>query len=84
MKTIFVPIGGGDSDAAVMETALAIATPLRGHIEFLHINVNPGDAAQYTPHVEFARGPAIHNAMAELTREQATRATAASRHVQEF
>lgn len=84
MKSIFVPIGGGDSDAAVLETALAVATPLQAHLEFLHVHVDPADAARYTPHVEFARGPAIHNALAELTREQATRAMAAGRHVQDF
>jgi len=84
MKTIFVPIGGSDSDAAVMETALEIATPLHAHLEFLHIHVSPGDAARYIPHVAFARGPAINNAMAELDHEQTTRSIMASRHVLEF
>jgi len=84
MKSIFVPIGGGNSDTAVMETALAIATPLHGHIEFLHVHVSAGDAARHTPHVEFARGPAIQNAMATLERESATRTMHASRHVLDF
>jgi nucleotide-binding universal stress UspA family protein len=84
MKTILVPIGGGESDAAVMQAALAIAEPLAGHLRFLHVAVSPGDAARHTPHVDFARGAAIHGALAELEHDARTRSRNASERVHEF
>jgi nucleotide-binding universal stress UspA family protein len=84
MRSIFVPIGGGESDTAVMETALAIATPLSAHLEFMHVRIEAGEAARHTPHVDFARGVALHNALAELEQDAATRAAGADRHVREF
>lgn len=84
MRTILVPVGGGDSDAIVMNTAFAIASPLRAHLDFLHIRVSAAEAARYTPHIEFARGSAIQNAFMELELESATRSTEAKRHVVEF
>jgi nucleotide-binding universal stress UspA family protein len=84
MRTILVPVGGGDSDAIVMNTAFAIASPLRAHLDFLHVHVSADEAARHTPHIEFARGPALHNAFVELERESVTRSTQANRHVVEF
>ena len=45
MKTTLVPVGGGDTDKAVFETALAVARTLTGHLEFLHICMGASDAA---------------------------------------
>jgi nucleotide-binding universal stress UspA family protein len=84
MKTIFVPVGGGESDAVVMDTALAVATPLQAHLTFTHVNVSAAEAARHAPHAAFARGPAIHSAMAELEREGTARSATADRHVREF
>jgi hypothetical protein len=59
MKNILVLAGGGDSDQNVFASALGIAQPLGAHPEFLHIQVDPGEAALSQPHAEFARGPAM-------------------------
>ena len=59
MKNILVLSGGGDSDQNVFATALGVAQPLGAHLEFLHIQVDPGEAALWQPHAEFARGPAM-------------------------
>jgi hypothetical protein len=45
MKNILVLAGGADSDEAVFVTALAAARPLRAHLEFCHLQVDPGEAA---------------------------------------
>jgi hypothetical protein len=59
MKIILVLAGGGDSDEAVFATALGVAQPLGAHLEFLHVQVDPGEAALWQPHAEFARGQAM-------------------------
>lgn len=84
MKTILVPTSGGETDHAVFRTALCAARPLHAHLEFFHVRVGPGEAALYTPHVEFARGPAIGDAISRLQQEEAKRSTAASLHFRAF
>lgn len=84
IKTILVPVGGGDADHAVFESALTVAKPLLAHLEFLHVRVSAGEAAHHTPHVDFARGAALRNALQSLGDAAATRADAAARHVCEF
>ena len=44
MKTILVPVGGGDTDEAVFTTAFIAAQPLGAHIEFFHARIKPGEA----------------------------------------
>lgn len=84
MKTILVPIGGGGSDATVLDAALAVASALSAHLELLHVRVPPGDAARYTPHIDFARGSAIRHTMLELEADAARALTAARRHISDF
>ena len=81
MRSVFVPIGGSESDEPVMETSLAIASPAGGHLEFMHVRVDAGEAARYTPHVDFARGAAMHSALVELEQDAATRSISADWHV---
>ena len=57
MKNILVLAGGGDNDEAVFATALAAAQPFHAHLEFLHVQIGPGEAAAWEPHAEFLRGP---------------------------
>ena len=45
MKNMLVLAGGGGSDHAVFATALSIAQPLGAHLEFFHVQVDPGEAA---------------------------------------
>jgi nucleotide-binding universal stress UspA family protein len=84
IKTILVPASGSDTDAVVFETALAAARPSRAHLEFFHLRVSSGAALQYTPHVGFARGKALHNVLQELHKEAEQRSNAAERHIRDF
>ena len=80
MKTILVTAGGSTTDRAVFATALAAARPLAAHLEFFHVRITAEEAALFTPHVEFARGPAIRDAIARLRDEEITRSAAALLH----
>jgi nucleotide-binding universal stress UspA family protein len=84
MKTILVPAAGSDTDPAVFATALAAAQPLGAHLEFLHLRLQPGDAAAFIPHVEFAQGAALRAAMHHLETDQERRSTLGRRHFQQF
>ena len=55
MKNILVLAGGGDKDEAVFATALAAAQPFHAHLKFLHVQIEPGEAAGWKPHAEFLR-----------------------------
>ena len=83
MKTILGLIGGGDRDEIILRTALAAAVPLLAHLDFLHIHVSAGIAAQYG-HVDFAMGAALGNALGELKISAATFSKVAEGHVREF
>jgi nucleotide-binding universal stress UspA family protein len=84
MKTILVPVGGGESDDLVLETALAVAQPLAAHLEFLHVHVGAGEAALHTPHAAFARGQALRNTLDDLKQQASERAAAAARNVRKL
>jgi nucleotide-binding universal stress UspA family protein len=84
MKNLFVPIGGGMSDAAVLATAWSVARATGAHLTFFHVTINPGDAALWLPHADFARGAAVHAMIDELQREAEQRASGARQHVEEF
>jgi nucleotide-binding universal stress UspA family protein len=84
MKSILVPVGGSDTDAPLLETALAAARPFSSHLHFLHVHVGAGEAAANIPHTEFAMGPALVNALKHLEKEATTRSVEASRHVRDF
>jgi nucleotide-binding universal stress UspA family protein len=81
MKTILVPTGGSDTDDTVFSTALAAARPFTAHLNFVHVTIGPGEAAPYVPHVDFARGPALADALDQLVTDAATRAATAECHV---
>ena len=80
MRTILVLAGGRESDKAVFATALSAAKPLGAHLEFLHVRISAGEAAAYTPHIEFASGTALHAAFSDLREEAKTRSAAALHH----
>jgi nucleotide-binding universal stress UspA family protein len=84
MKTILTPAAGSDSDIATFETALAAARPLGAHLEFLHIRISPSEAARFTPHLDFAPGAALHQALETLADADKARSAAAARHVRDF
>jgi hypothetical protein len=84
VKSFLVPVGGAGSDDAVLETAMAAARPFAAHLNFLHVQVGAGQAARHSPHADFATGPALHGALADLETEAKVRTSAAEQHVREF
>ena len=84
MKTILVLIGGGDRDEVILRTALAAAVPLSAHLDFLHVHVSAGIAAQYDSQVQFAMGAGIRNALDDLETKAKTFSEVAADHVREF
>jgi nucleotide-binding universal stress UspA family protein len=84
MKKILVPAGGSKTDLVVFETALAVARPLDAHLEFLHVHLDASQAALHTPHVEFARGAALRNALDHLKEQCESRARTANNNVLAF
>ncbi len=84
MKSILVPVGGGNTDESVLATALAVARLFSGHLQFVHIRVSPGQAAVYSPGVEFASGPALRDALDQLGKEADQRSSVAAQRVRDF
>jgi nucleotide-binding universal stress UspA family protein len=84
MRTILVLAGGRSTDKAVFDTALAAAKPFDAHLEFLHVRISPAEAAIYTPHIDFARGGALHAALDHLETTAQKRASAALHHFEEL
>lgn len=80
MRSILVLAGGRATDGVVFETALAAASPLHAHLEFLHVRPDVGEAAIYTPHVDFALGAGVASALGALQSEGKARAAAALHH----
>ena len=84
IKTILVAASGGRGDASAFETALALARPLAAHLNFYHAWVTPDDAAALVPHVDFAQGAALKDALERLQRKAEARSAAAFRLFHEF
>ncbi len=84
IRTILVPASGSSTDQSVFATALALARPLKAHLEFLHVHLTPGVAALHAPHVDFLQGPAVGSALAEIERTEAGLSARALEHFQEF
>jgi nucleotide-binding universal stress UspA family protein len=84
MKSILVPVGGSETDGPLFETALAAARPFCAHLEFLHVRVPAGQAAANVAHTEFAMGPALSSALAELDHKAKSRCAAAVQHFRDF
>ena len=84
MKTILVLTGGSETDASVFATAFTAARPLEAHLDFLHIRVSPGRAAGFRPHLEYAQGAALRDALQALQAEATARSAAAALHFRQF
>jgi hypothetical protein len=82
MKSILVLVGGSDSDESVFDTAVAAARPFAAHLEFLNVQVSPGQAAVYSPHADFA--DELGNSLSERQAESNKRSEAASRYVRDY
>ncbi|MGA2125984.1 MAG: universal stress protein [Xanthobacteraceae bacterium] len=84
IKLILVPVGGSESDPVVFETARGVAQPFAAHLDFFHVRVGVGEAAEHTPYMEFARGEALRNTMNLLSEEARHRSVDGERHVRDF
>ncbi|MCX7364208.1 MAG: universal stress protein [Alphaproteobacteria bacterium] len=84
MKSILVLAGGGETDGVVFDTALSTARSVGAHLDFLHVHLSAGDAAVYSPHVDFAMGKGLEKALALLTKEAADRATTSLRDFEQL
>lgn len=84
MKTILALTGGSETDATVFGTAVTVARPLDAHLEFLHLRLSPGEAAAFTPHMDFAQGAALRAALDHLKVEAEKRSAASARHFRQF
>ena len=83
MKNILTLIGGSDRDQVILQTALAAALPCSSHVDFLHIHVSPGEAARGSP-IEFARGPALSEALSQLAQRANGFSQLAADHIRDF
>ena len=68
MKTILTLVGGGDRDAVILRTALAVAGPLSAHLDCLHAHV-PAVLAAHHARVEFATAAAFGKVLERLDTE---------------
>src|SRR5579872_5304019 len=84
IKTILVAASGGEGDRSVFETALALARPLAAHLDFYHLWVSPDESAALAPHVDFAQGRALTEAMEGLQREAVAKSAASGRLFRQF
>jgi len=85
MKTIFVPVSGTSTDAAVFATALTLGRSLPGaHLEFCHLRLDPCESALRDPHAHFCIGPAIGATLSHLEARDRALATESARHIQDF
>src|SRR5215510_3680247 len=83
MKTILTFVGGGERDEVILQTALAAAIPLAGHLDCLHAHV-PSTLAARHANLDFAHGDALTSALGRLRADSDTFSTVAAKHVQAF
>jgi nucleotide-binding universal stress UspA family protein len=84
IKSILVAANGVDSDASVFQTALALAGPLQAHLDFYHVWITPDQAAALEPHVDFAQGRALTDALDRLQTDAERKSASARRSFEEF
>ena len=84
VKTILVLAGGSATDSVVFDTALAAARPFGGHLDFLHIDVGLVEATRHAPHIDFAMGSALHDALGRLKADGLARSAAAAAHFRDY
>jgi nucleotide-binding universal stress UspA family protein len=84
MKTILVPVAGSLTDRAVFETALTVARSETAHLNFLHVRLHASSAALHTPHMSYAVGASLREALKDLELQTQKRLSSATRNVQEF
>jgi hypothetical protein len=84
IKTILVAANGVESDISVFRVALTLARPLNAHLDFYHVRITPDQSAALEPHVDFAQGRGLGEAMEGLQRDAETKSVMAMRLSRDF
>jgi nucleotide-binding universal stress UspA family protein len=84
MKSFLVAVSGTSSDKSVLDAAYAVATPLKAHLDFVHIPLASIEVADFNRHIEFARGSALEVALKNTLSKGKDAETKARAHVMEF
>ncbi|HLW90867.1 MAG TPA: universal stress protein [Roseiarcus sp.] len=84
IKTILVALNGDKRDLGVIATARALASLVEAHLDFYHVSVTPDQFAAHAPHIDFAEGRGLKEALDGLERDRETRSAAARRRADEF
>jgi nucleotide-binding universal stress UspA family protein len=80
IKTILIPITGGQGEDGVFETALAVARPLRSHLQFYRVRFSAVTAAIQSPHAGFCMGRATSEMLKSIAERDRDLSIAADRH----
>lgn len=80
IKSILVPFGGGASDTAVFASAVTLGRRFGAHLDFYHVNISAGEAANATPHAGHAMGSALRDMLTTLQEQAEQRAARARNH----
>ena len=83
MKSILVPVSGGEADRSAFEMALGVARLLKAHLTFLHVRQSASAAAVHIPHMGYAVG-SLRNALDDLKRQIERRRVAAGATCRSF
>jgi nucleotide-binding universal stress UspA family protein len=84
MKSLLVAVSGTSSDSAVIDAAYALATPLKAHLDFVHIPLASIEIADFNRHIEFARGSGLELALRDRLPGSKDAETTARARVTEF
>jgi nucleotide-binding universal stress UspA family protein len=83
IKTLLVPVTGDDTDEIAAAAALAIARAFAAHIDFLHVQLDPGETATMMA-AEGASGPMVSGLFNQFAAGAAERAQRAESFFQSF
>src|SRR5262245_66093428 len=84
MKSFLVAVSGTSSDKSVLDAAYAVATPLKAHLDFVHIPLASIEVADFNRHIEFARGSGLEVALENALSKSEDAETKARAHVTGF
>ena len=83
IKTLLVPVTGGDTDDLAFTTALTVARAFAAHIDFLHVRLDPAEVATAMAS-EGASGAVVSGLFDRLAADAAEREQRAETFFQDF
>jgi nucleotide-binding universal stress UspA family protein len=84
VKTILIPVSGGDSDQAVLKMGYVVASSFAAHLDFVHVEGEIADAVEFTRDIDFARGMGLQLSLRKLKCDCEIDGQAARLHVEDF